>query len=241
MNARPPIILLFLGLLSAGCGDADKATNSQLAGKFFLAECPTGSIAPDAIEFRADGTCLVDAAGHSGVAGKYEVSEDDRLTIEADVGAWKEFNAPCELLKHTLTLEPNDDTDLIYVRMPDGPHPQFNEILGTFSLHNDSVDSVGEITAEHKFREHLHDLDSDDHTYYDIHIDGTCTYSNGIVTYLPEKSDAPQQDKYLRDFIIKRDSRGLWQIDPFQDAIICELPATNLDLPPVPSGYRIAR
>src|SRR5690348_17304033 len=123
MNARPLIILLLLGLFGAGCGNADKAASNQLAGKFFLAECPTGSVAPDAIEFRADGTCLVDAAGRTGVAGKYEVSEDDRLTIEADVGAWKEFNSPFELLKYTLTLEPSDDTTLVYVRMPDGPRP----------------------------------------------------------------------------------------------------------------------
>lgn len=241
MNVRPPIVLLFFGLLSAGCGNADKASNNQLAGKFFLAECPTGSVAPDSIEFRADGTCLVDAAGRTGVAGKYEVSEDERLTIEADVGAWKEFNAPCELLNYTLTLEPSGETELIYVRMPDGPRPPFSEILGTFSMHNDSGDSAGEITGDHKFREHLHDLDSDEHTYYDIHIDGTCSYSNGIVTYLPENSDAPQPDKYLRDFIIKRDAKGLWQIDPYHDRILCEQPATNLDLPPVPSGYQNAR
>jgi hypothetical protein len=241
MNARPLIILLLLGLLGAGCGNSSKAPNNQLAGKFFLSECPTGSVAPDAVDFRADGTCLVDAAGRAGVAGKYEVSEDDHLTIEADVGAWKEFNAPYELLNYTLTLQPSDETTLIYVRMPDGSRPQFSEILGTFALHSDLGDSAGEITADHKFREHLHDFMADDHTYYDIHMDGSCSYSNGIVTYVPEHSDAPQQDRYLRDFIIKRDASGLWQIDEFHDAIVCEPPATNLDLPPIPTGYQNAR
>jgi hypothetical protein len=71
-------------------------------------------------------------------------------------------------------------------------------------------------------------------------MDGTFSYSNGIVTYLPEHSDAPQQDKYLRDFIIKRDGKGLWQIDAYHDSIICERPVSNLDLPPVPDGYHKA-
>ena len=241
MNARPLIILLSLGLIGAGCGNADKRANNPLAGKFFLSECPTGSVAPDIIDFRADGTCLVDAADRTGVAGKYEITEDDRLTIEADVGAWKEFNAPFELLKYTLTLQPSDGTTLIYVRMPDGPRPRFSEIIGTFFAHNDSSDSAAEITADHKFRAHLHDLMAEEHTYYDIQMDGTCSYSNGIVTYVPEHSDAPQQDKYLRDFIVKRDAKGLWEIDEFHDAIVCEQSATNLDLPPVPTGYQNAR
>lgn len=241
MNARPLVILLLLGLLDAGCGKANKPPTNQLAGKFFLAECPTGSVAPDVIDFRADGTCLVDAAGRSGVAGKYEVTEDDRLTIDSDVGAWKEFSAPYELLKYTLTLEPSAGTTLVYVRMPDGPHPRFNEIFGTFAIHNDSNDFAWEVTEDQKFHEHLHAFVPDDRTYYDIHMDGTCSYSNGIATYELEHSDAPQQDKYLRDFIIKRDAKGLWQIDPYHDAVICEVPATNLDLPPVPSGYQNAR
>jgi len=240
MTLRPLAILALAGLFGAGCGNTDKVSDNEFTGKYFLAECPSGSVAPDAIEFRPDGSCLVDASDHIGIAGKYETTAEGHLTIEADTGEWKEFNAPYELGKYTLTLQPNNETMLIYVKMPEGSRPQFDEILGIFSAHNELGDSAGGLTADHKFLEHLHDLDPDEYTYYDIHMDGTFSYSNGIVTYLPEHSDAPQQDKYLRDFIIKRDGKGLWQIDAYHDSIICERPATNLDLPPVPDGYHKA-
>ena len=107
-------------------------------------------------------------------------------------------------------------------------------------MQNEMGSSATEITGAHKFRAHLHDLVPDDHTYYDIHIEGTYTYADGIGTYFPEHSNAPEQDKYLRDIIMKRDEKGLWVIDPYHDLIVCGAPATNLDLPPVPPGYRLA-
>jgi hypothetical protein len=109
-----------------------------------------------------------------------------------------------------------------------------------FQMHNDVGDAAGEITAEHKFRGHYHDLVAEDHTYFDIYIDGKCTYADGIVTYLPEHSNLPHQDKYLRDFIVRRDKDGLWIVDQFHDTVSCQTPAANLDLPPPPAGYQKA-
>lgn len=242
------LVLLSLGI---GCGNGSRSSNKGLAGKFFLSECPTDSVAPDAIEFRPDGSCVVDAGGRTSIAGKYETSAvghmsmwltvgvvQRHLVIEADTVAWKQFICSYELGNYTLTMQDADGTPLIYVRMPEGPRPQFNQILGTFGVHNEAGDSAGDLTADYKFHDHLHELDPDKHLYHDVQVDGTCTYSNGVLTYRPEHSNAPERDKYLRDFIIKRDSKGLWQIDPYHDTIICEPPVTNLDLPPVPSGYR---
>lgn len=240
MTARPLTILLLFGLFSIGCGNRGKLPGNGFAGKFLLSERPLGAEVLDAIEFHPDGTCLVDIDERNGVAAKYETS-DGHLRIETDGTSQKEYAYPYQLLNYTLTLQQNDGTRLIYVRMPGGPRPQFKEILGIFGMHNELGDTAGEITADYKFRDHLHDLIPDDHTYYDIHMDGTCSYSNGVVTYVPEHSDAPQQDKYLRDYIIKRDTNGLWQIDPFHDTVVCAPPASNFDLPPIPSGYRNAR
>jgi len=229
-----PTVLL-LALLLAGCGrEAAVAPN----GKYLLAERPTEVDAPNAIEFRPDGSCLVDAGERTGIAGKYHVNRDGTLKIEADTGTKTEYTYHYQLLKYTLVLSQDEDTTLYYVRLPDGPHPRYDEIVGIFQAHNDLGDSAGELAADYTFRSHLLNLPPGEHTYYDISMDGKCTYADGVVTYIPEHSNAPQQDKYLRDFIVKRDAKGLWVIDPFHDAVLCETPATSLDLPPPPKGYR---
>ena len=235
MTIRMLATTLLIGVLITACGgSADKA----LIGKFSLFEHPSDTDAPDAIEFRPDGSCLVESGERTGIPGKYHTDPDGHLRIEADTGTKTEYTYKYQVLKYTLVLSQDDNPSLFYVRLTNGSHPQFSEIVGTFHVHTDLGDSAGEITADYKFRQHLKNLVAEEHTYYDIYIDGKCSYSDGVVTYVPEHSNAPQQDKYLREFIVKRDASGLWDIDPFHDTVICETPTTTLDLPSPPEGYR---
>jgi hypothetical protein len=238
MSIRLPTAFLLLCLFMTACG---KAGEGRISGKFWLFEHPTDQDTPDAIEFRADGTCLIGSGEGAGVAGKYHAQPDGVLKITADAGSQTEYTFNYQLLKYTLVLSKDGKPFLYYVRLPEGSAPQFTEIVGIFHANSDQGESAGEITADHKFRDHLCDLVASDHTYFDIKIDGTCSYSEGVVTYNPLHSDAPQQDKYLRDFIVKRDTHGLWVIDPFHDTIMCETQASNLDLAPPPIGYRNGR
>ena len=237
MTNKAQIAVALLMALTSGCGT--KAHN-ELAGKFLLFNQPIGSDAPDAIEFRPDGSCIFEADGTTNIISKFMTDGEGKLKIEAQAIFRPAYEFKYELHTYTLVLSQDGKEDLYYVRPPDAPHPRFDDILGIFGMHNDLGDSEGEITAGHTFRDHLHDLVPDDHTYYDISIYGKCTYADGVVTYFPELSNAPEQDKYLRDFIVKHDEKGLWVIDPYHDSIVCELAATNLDLPPVPQGYRLA-
>jgi hypothetical protein len=232
---RTLAIVLVIGFFITDCGGG---AGKAISGKFLLFEHPKDADAPDAIEFRVDGSCIVDSGERSGIPGKYHAYPNGSLTINADTGTQTEYTYNYQLLKYTLVLSKDDKSSLFYVRLPEGPHPRFAEIVGVFYSHSDLGDSAGEITADHKFRDHLQNLVPEEHAYYDINMDGVCSYSNGVVTYVPEHSNAPQQDKYLRDFIVKRDASGLWVVDPFHDAVLCEKLATNFDLPPPPSGYQ---
>src|SRR5579859_2733079 len=235
MNRQTLAIAAVISVCITACGDS---TGKAISGKFLLFERPKDTDAPDAIEFRSDGSCIVDAGERTGILGKYHADPNGSLKIDANTGTQTEYTYNYQLLKYTLVLSKDEKSSLFYVRLPEGPHPQFAEIVGIFHAHSDLGDSAGEITADHRFRDHLQDLVPEEHVYYDINIDGKCSYSNGVVTYVPEHSNAPQQDKYLRDFIVKRDGRGLWIVDPFHDTVLCETSATNLDLPPPPKGYR---
>jgi hypothetical protein len=234
MTIRTLSITLLSGFFIAACGGGP---DKVISGKYSLFELPADRDAPDAIEFRPGGSCLIDSGERTGILGKYRASANGRLKIAAESGMWKDYTCKYELHKITLVLDPDEETSLIYVRLPEGPHPEFTEILGTFFAHTDLGDSAGEITADHKFRDHLRYVDHERHTYEEAEIDGKCTYADGVVTYLPEKSDAPQQEKYMRDFIVKRDAKGLWLVDPFHDEVICQTPVTDLSLPPPPDGY----
>jgi hypothetical protein len=233
--ARIRVFLLVLLV----CGFGTKPHN-ELAGKFLLCNQPVGSDAPDAIEFRPDGSCIFEADETTNIVSKFQADGEGKLTIEAAAIFRSAYKFKYQLHKYTLVLSQDGKDDLYYVRPPDAPHPKFDDVLGIFGMQNEMGSSAGEITAAHTFRDHLHDLVPDDHTYYDLYIDGKCTYADGVVTYFPEHSNAPEQDKYIRDFIVKHDEKGLWVIDPFHDAIVCQTAATNLDLPPVPSGYHLA-
>jgi hypothetical protein len=238
MNIRTLATAFLFALSITGC---ERGKEKTITGKFSLSESPSDTDAPDAIEFRPDGSCLVDSGERTGIPGKYHVSPDGHLSISTNAGSHTGYTYQYQLLKHTLVLSPNENVSLIYVRLPEGLHPQFTEIVGIFQMHTDLGDSATEITADDKFRVHLRSLVPEEHTYYDISMDGKCSYAKGVVTYVPEHSDAPQQDKYLRDFIVKRDAKGLWGVDPFHDTVVCETPGTDLSLPPPPKGYRNGR
>jgi hypothetical protein len=230
--------LAFVALicLTTSCGSG--TGTGAISGKFLLSEHPKDVDALDSIDFQHDGNCIVDSGERTGIPGKFHFYSGGGLSIEVETGIHAKYTYNYQMLKYTLLLSKDTNPTLYYVRMPEGAHPQFAEITGIFHAHNDLGDSSGEITTNYKFRDHLHNLVPDEHVYYDVNIDGICSYSNGVVTYLPEHSNAPQQDKYLRDFIVRRDENGLWIVDPFHDTLLCESPATNLDLPPPPNGYR---
>jgi len=238
MTNTMPIGILSLGLFLAACG---KWEETKIDGKFLLSDRPAEADAPDAITFRPEGSCVFDDGERRGAAGKYLADAAGHIKIEADAGPRKKYKYRYKLLRYTLVLSDDDGNSLYYVRPAEGPHPSFNEILGIFSAHNDLGDTKGEITEDHHFRAHLLTLNAEDHTFYEISMDGSCNYEDGVVTYLPEHSDDPQADKYVRDFIVKRDEKGLWIIDPLHDSLLCETPATNLELPPPPGGYQNAR
>jgi hypothetical protein len=221
------------------CGFGTKPYN-ELAGRFILYSQPVGSDAPDAIEFRPDGSCIFEADETTNIVSKYQVDGEGNLTIDAAAIFRSAYKFKCQFHKYTLVLSQDGKDDLYYVRPPGVPHPKFDDVLGIFGMTNEMGSSATGITADHTFRAHLHDLVPEDHTYYDIYIDGKYTYADGVGTYMIEHSNAPEQDKYVRDFIVKRDEKGLWIIDPYHDAVACQPAATNLDLPPVPTGYHLA-
>jgi len=235
ITLRKLALTFSLGVLLSGCG---RLGGRSLTGKYLLYNHPEDIDAPDLIEFHPDGTCAIDAGDESGLQAKYHSYPFDRLTIEATAGDRKKYGYKYQLLKYTLILTSGEEDPLYYVRAPDGPHPEFSEITGLFGAHSDLGNSAGEITADRTFKIHVLSLVAEDRTYYDITMDGKCTYVDGIVTYYPEHNTESRPDKYVRDFIVKRDTKGIWLIDPFHDNLLLETPATNFDLPPPPNGYR---
>jgi hypothetical protein len=150
------------------------------------------------------------------------------------------FRGAYRLLNLTLRVSQPGGSDLIYVLLPPPPHPTDADIVGAYRAHSDLGDTAGELSRDHKFREHLIDL-MQDRTYYEIEMEGTYTYVDGVITYYPEHSTAPQPDKYIRDFVIRKERTCLWVVDPFNDVPLCQTPVRNLDLPPPPAGYKPAR
>lgn len=194
---------------------------------------------PDAINFETNGTCILGADGLTNIQANYQTVSGGYLQIKTSGASHRTYYYKYQLGTYVMVLSQYGMDDLYYVRCPEPPHPKYEDILGTFAAHNELGDTVGDMLADHTFHDHLHDLDNENRVYYDFFISGTCTYSNGVITYWPTNSNATEHDRYFRDFIVKRDEKGLWQIDMFHDSILCETAASNLDLPPPPRGYKL--
>jgi hypothetical protein len=215
--------------------------DDRFTGKYLLFERPADVEALDGIEFLATGICRVDQDDRAKLAATYHTTEDGRIFIESKETKKPVYEYRYESLKQTIIFSAAENVALIYAHPSDEPHPKFAELVGIFLMHSDAGDSATEITADSHFRAHLHDLVPENHTYFDIVMDGRCTYSDGVVTYLIEHSNAPQRDKYIRDFILKRDDSGVWELDPIADMVSRATPCSTLDLPPVPKGYQPAK
>jgi hypothetical protein len=240
----------FLPIAALHADESPGSTSATLSGTYVLVEHPKGVEAPDRIAFHPDGSCAVDMDGQNGVAGKYHTDADGNLTIERGGGnpnLTYHFNRE----KITLILSNENQDDFYYGLLPDHPpHIGFSDLVGIVSCHNEAGDSVAEITPDHRFHDRLHELSCapgsaawlaaapQDRVCYDLDLDGTCSYSGGVISYVVEHCRGSTQDQSLADVVIKHDDKGLWLIDPYHDKVICQPPAKTLDLPPPPPGYR---
>ena len=213
--------------------------DERLIGRFLLAERPVGPWVPDDIEFHADGSCTIDNDERSGTTGRCQVHPNGQLSVASGKTPRDSFTNAYRLLNYTLQVSQTGGSDLLYVRAPRPPHPTKADILGIYWAHSALGDAGTELSADHTFRVRSVDL-MPDHTYYEIQMAGAYVYEDGVIAYFPERSNAPQKDRYIRDFVVKREKNCLWIVDPFHDTLLCETPATNLDLPPPPPGYRPA-
>jgi len=211
--------------------------SGPLSGKYLLVAHPKDVQAPDAIDFHPDGSCFVDIGDHSNIGGKYETDDAGNLTL--DPAGNPESKYHFQRLKCSLILAKDGESPLYYGLLPTQPSPvAFSDVIGTYLARDKYGDSNTEITPDHKFQIHAHQLDLDGHVYYDLLMDGTCSYADGVITYTIAHSVGPEQDQYLRDLVVKHDDKGIWVLDAYTDAVICETPSKNLDLPPPPDGYR---
>jgi hypothetical protein len=238
MNSR--IFSLLLGfLLSVAVARANVGALSgvSISGHYILIEHVKNIDALDGIEFHPDGTCKVDYDGNAGVAATYKFGDDGKMTITLGDGS-KAFTYGVKWQKISLKLS-NDAADFYYALQPDGPSRlTFKDVTGIYDTHNSQGDYATEITADHHYRVHIRDFDPQGRTYFDVYTDGTCSFANGIVTYLPARSLGSQMDVFIKDILAKRDAKGAWVIDPVDDKLLLETPAKDLSFPPPPAGYQ---
>ena len=105
-------------------------------------------------------------------------------------------------------------------------------------MHSETGAAVQELRPDHTFEMRITDLVPEQRTYFDVRLDGTFSYSAGVITYRLTRANLPRRDDYIRDFVAKRDKACLWIVDPFHDTLTCEKAATTLDPPPPPAGYK---
>jgi hypothetical protein len=259
MNKRLPSILaaFLLPVAAFGADSTPDPGPAAVTGTFVLIEHVKGVEAADRIAFHPDGSCVLDLDGRKGLTGSYNADADGNLSLVAD-GGKTALSYHFKRGKVGLVLSHDGDDDLYYGLLPDyPPRLQFSDLVGSFSCDDENGDSVTTITPDHKFSVHLRQLTTvaaapsgivstiaswfnggANKVYYDIAIDGTCSYADGVTTYIVEHYAGSQPpDQSLSDVVIKRDDKGLWIIDPYHDKVICQPPAANLDLPAPPAGY----
>jgi hypothetical protein len=211
----------------------------RLIGRFLLSERSAGPWVPDDIQINADGSCAIHADRRPRGSLGCQIHPDGTMTFDSRGLLPDAFTGAYRLLDYTLRVSPPGGSDLIYVLRSPPPYPTDADIVGVYRAHSSSGDAATELASNHTFRVHLMNL-MPDHTYIEIEMDGTYTYTDGVITYYPEHSTAPQRDKYIRDFVIRKEKACLWIVDPFNDVPLCQTPVPNLDLPPPPAGYEPA-
>ena len=215
--------------------------NGALTGRFVLFMHRIGSKPPDAIVFNRDGSCLVEMGGRTGVAGTYRASPDGVFTLTTGKNPQPILSGKYQRKKYALRLFPDEPTELFYVRWPlsaDKPHPPEREVLGKQTSHSRFGTMAQELTADHHFEARARDLLEEYRVYYEYEMRGTFSYADGIVTYRPSFSTALERVDYLRDFVVGRDEKCLWIVDPMIDELTCVTRASNLDIGPPPAGWR---
>jgi hypothetical protein len=222
-------------------GAATRNPAAALSGTFVLAERPVKSEAYDRIEFYPDWTCRMDIGQQKNLAGKYHITQKG-TSLTIDPGPQK-VPITYDLSRLDLSVWLTSDKDnytYIYSLLPqEQPKVTFSDLVGKF-LYRDSFSvSVGEITADYKFRTVGWILDSQKHTCTAFHVDGKCEYSGGVMTYYPEHSDLPNQDQYNRDVIVKRDESGFWVVDQGDNQVLCDMEVNSMNPPPPPDGYKV--
>jgi len=239
MKTRSLIALLLLLAIAAARAD-DTAPAVSWTGHYLLIEHILNTSALDAIDFHPDGTCAVDYTGTTAIPASYKI-DGAKLTITLPAGA-PTFVYGFTRKNLCLTLTQYNAADLHYVLLPATPSPvTFKDVVGIYHSRNPIGDSAQEITPDHHFRMHIRNYFPDDHTYGDGYANGTCTFANGIVTYIPDQTgSSPQQDLFIKDVLVKHDARGLWVIDAIDGVLLDETPAKDLNFPPPPAGYKPA-
>jgi len=209
-------------------------------GKYILADRQEGVKVLDAIDFQPNGVCLVAANGHTDLKGTYSLDDDGLLTIVAPEASPSTYQYTFRYFPNSMVLTTKDGDEFNYAVPPAGPHPKENEIIGIFLAHTELGDALTEIDADHTFRIHLHQYDNDEHTFVDVAMDGAWTYRDGIVDYHPKNQASTIKLEYLRDFLTKRDDKGLWCIDAYLHNEACMVPVEKFELPDPPAGYHRA-
>ena len=231
------IMLAVCSALLMGCG---KKEPTGLNGKFFLATCFNSAY--DVIEFFPDGKCVVGEGEHHG--GTYHAYPDGRLMIEVSAFVNDARVYQHRLTDRTLILSESGKRDLIYVRPPRSPAPGWKELIGTRLSHTDfdkySTDVVIEMGRDQKFTLLQRLSDHSDKTYTDYQITGTWYYGDGVTTCRVEDSKPRLPLIYFRSFVTKRDTKGVWFLEPLTGREICSADSPNLALPPPAEGYRPA-
>ena len=209
-------------------------------GKFILADRAEGTKVLDAIDFQPEGKCVVASHGHTDLKGTYSMDEDGLLTIVAPEASPATYEYTFRYFPTSMILTTKDGDEFNYAIPPAAPHPKESEVTGMFLVHTELGDALTELSADHTFRIHLHQYDNDEHTFVDIAMDGNWTYSDGIVEYRPKNQVSPLKFEYVRDFMTKRDDKGLWCIDAYLHNEACMVPVEKFELPNPPAGYHQA-
>jgi len=225
----------------AGSGAAPAPTGQTLAGRYLLSQRRSGTQPPDAFELKPDGSCIVEVAGKSGVAGTWRASRSGVFTMTLASSSSPILSGRHQLRKYALQLFPGEPSELLYVRWPlspDRPPPPEGELLGIQVGRSELGTLAQRMTADHRYELRERDLVPEDRTYYDMYMKGTFAYADGIITYRPSESNAPVKIDYSKDFVVSRDGKCLWLVLPALDRLLCVTRAKTLDLGPPPEGFR---
>jgi hypothetical protein len=233
---------LFLFLLAWGESARPAEQGENLAGKYYAETYYGMKDSIDTIEFLPEGKCVIDLGdGSGGIAGSYRGISDGKLTIEyGKPSIVRTFKA--SLLKRSLTLTDSSDFEFYFVLQPEAPHPKAEELMGTYRGKREYGDFM-EVYVYTRTPDHMAEtlyriLSKTDHTYRDFHLSSSWTYHDGISVYKLEKTDLPEGHfLYSRDFVSKRDEKGIWIIDTSTGDYMCEVPVDPLALPPPPAGF----